>query len=71
MKAVFLYDILSEVLAFESALKKANISVELIPTPRSFTSNCGLCALVSPEDLEEIKALKIPPNYQLAEFKME
>ncbi|MDO5755312.1 MAG: DUF3343 domain-containing protein [Tissierellia bacterium] len=71
MRAVFLYDVLSEVLAFESTLKKRNIPVELIPTPRCFTSNCGLCALVSPEDVEEIKGLEIPPHYQLEEFKME
>lgn len=57
MGNIFTFYTVSEVLKFEKVLKENNISVKLMPVPRSLSTSCGTCALTENNDLNEIKKL--------------
>ncbi|MGF1582165.1 MAG: DUF3343 domain-containing protein [Gemmataceae bacterium] len=39
----------------EKVLKKAHLTVKLMPTPRQFSSNCGVALRFSWSDLEQVQ----------------
>jgi hypothetical protein len=61
---VILFHTTSAVMMAEKALLKANLSIKLIPTPRQFSSDCGISIRFAWSDVEKIKQL-------LAEEKVE
>jgi hypothetical protein len=40
----------------EKALKQANLAVRLVPTPRQFSSDCGVALCFAWPDLEQVQA---------------
>lgn len=52
MKTIITFENVSEAMACESELKKREIQVKLIPTPRSLSTSCGISARISPKDKE-------------------
>ncbi len=54
---IFTFYTISEVLRFESCLKREKISVKLMPVPRHLSSSCGLCAVIDPADAEKVMAV--------------
>lgn len=47
----------SYAMKFETAIKKFNIKIKIIPVPRSISSSCGLCVrfnLADNDDLQNI-----------------
>ena len=68
MKVLFTFETISHALQFENVLKKNNISVKMMPTPRSFTTSCGICAVVSKEDEDRVKSLSIHVPFEKHEF---
>ena len=48
---------ISQVLMVEKLAQENAIPIDLIPTPREISSDCGMAALFFEEDLEQIKRL--------------
>ena len=44
-------------LKMERAFKRSGLTVEMIPVPRAISSDCGICASLAPDDLEEVLKL--------------
>lgn len=51
--AVILLHATSHALRAEKLIKKAGISCKLIPVPRQFSSDCGVCLRLKQLDIEE------------------
>ncbi|MDO5688934.1 MAG: DUF3343 domain-containing protein [Tissierellia bacterium] len=64
MNYIITFHTVSEVLRFETMLKREQIKVKLMPVPRQFSSSCGLCGKVAEEDLERIKELAASENVE-------
>lgn len=56
MTAVFLFHTSSAAFRAEKALKAARVPARLIPTPRQFSSDCGIALSVDPERAEAARA---------------
>ncbi len=41
----------------EKVLKKGGIAVKLIPTPREFSSDCGMAVRFAAEDIDRVRVL--------------
>lgn len=56
----------SQAVRGEHLLDRAGISAKLIPVPRKFSSDCGVCLRVAVEDqeraLETLRAAKLEPE---------
>jgi hypothetical protein len=57
MKGVFLFYTNSAAFQAERALKRARLSVKLIPTPRQFSSDCGISLQFDWNEGERARAL--------------
>ncbi|MDO4595286.1 MAG: DUF3343 domain-containing protein [Tissierellia bacterium] len=66
MKYIYLFEIISDALEFERKLKKLEIDMKLIPTPRKYSASCSICALVSEKNVEQIE--KIFKNKKFEKF---
>ncbi|MGA2670544.1 MAG: DUF3343 domain-containing protein [Dehalococcoidia bacterium] len=55
--AVILFHTNSSVMRAEKLLKKAGYSTKLIPTPREFSSDCGMALRFDWADSEQVKLL--------------
>lgn len=64
MSSLFTFETISHALAFESTLKRNGVAVKMMPTPRSITTSCGICAVISREDADIVKSLKIDIPYE-------
>jgi len=45
----------SYAMKFETAIKKFNINIKIIPVPRSISSSCGLCVRFNLADNDELQ----------------
>ena len=54
---VILFYSISGALRAEKLLKKAGITIKLIPVPRQLSSDCGICIRFEPHNEERIKAI--------------
>ena len=57
-KCVIVCESVHDVMALEHALKNAGIAVEMIPTPRELTSDCGMALEAGTSELERISQLR-------------
>jgi len=57
MKGVFLFYTNSAAFHAERVLKRAGLSVKLIPTPRQFSSDCGISLRFDWNEAERSRAL--------------
>jgi hypothetical protein len=57
-KCVVLCESVHDVMALERALKDAGIAVEMIPTPRELTSDCGMALEISTTDAGKLPGLR-------------
>ncbi len=57
MKGVFLFYTNSAAFHAERALKHAGLSVKLIPTPRQFSSDCGIALRLDWSEAERARVL--------------
>lgn len=55
----------SDVFEAEEALQKVNIPVEIAPTPVQDKAYCGVCVLISEEDVASTKACLVDMDYIL------
>ena len=55
-RIVILFDSMSQVFQAEKLLK-AEVIVKLIPIPRSFSSDCGICILCDKQDEVRVKRI--------------
>ena len=51
--AVILLHATSHALRAEKIIRKAGISCKLIPVPRQFSSDCGVCLRLKQQDIEK------------------
>lgn len=54
---VVLFHTTSSVMRAEKVLQKNGIAVKLIPTPRQFSSDCGMAVRFAWQDQERVRAL--------------
>ncbi len=52
---VIVFETTHHAIAASRFLKGENYKIDIIPTPRKITNNCGLAIKLAEEDLEEIK----------------
>lgn len=63
-QAVILFFGVSHALRGESILKEAHLPGKLVPVPRQFSSDCGVCLRINREDGEKILALFTEKNLE-------
>jgi len=56
-RAVILVYSVSHALKGETILKEADVSCKLVPVPRQFSSDCGICLRIDRADKEKAAAL--------------
>ena len=54
---VALFNTTTSVMRAEKLLQKAGITVKLIPTPRQFSSDCGIAVRFDAKDLERARGV--------------
>jgi uncharacterized SAM-binding protein YcdF (DUF218 family) len=60
---VLTFDSTHHAIRAENLLKKAGLDIDMIPTPRDITSNCGLSIKFSVDNLGQVrKVLNINPS---------
>ncbi|MBN2681792.1 MAG: DUF3343 domain-containing protein [Bacteroidales bacterium] len=59
MYCFFTYDSIHFVLKSEKILLENNVKLDIIPTPRDLSSNCGMCIKVKSEDKETVMQLML------------
>jgi hypothetical protein len=57
MHGVLLFHTTSAAFRAEKALKEGGLSVKLVPTPRQFSSDCGIALQISWREAERAEAL--------------
>jgi hypothetical protein len=63
---VILFHTFSSALRAEKILGRAGLAVKLIPTPREFSSDCGIALRCAAKDLEQAKALLEQARVEIA-----
>jgi hypothetical protein len=63
---VVLFYTTSSVMRAEKVLKKADINVKLIPTPRELSSDCGIALRFDWEQAESIEAILDEAHVEIA-----
>lgn len=63
---VALFHNTSAVMRAEKVLKKGGVTVKLIPTPREFSSDCGLAVRFDAPDMERVRVLLEQAHVELA-----
>lgn len=58
-KCVVLFNSTSSAIKSENAVKSAGLKVKLIPVPRQFSSDCGICLCFDPQERKRIEELLI------------
>lgn len=43
------------VILLERVIKECNVSYRILPVPRDLSAECGMCFLVSPDDIATVK----------------
>ena len=64
---VLLFHTTSAALRSEKLLKSAGMTVKLIPTPREFSSECGLALRFAWDQLEEVRSVLETAGVDIAE----
>ncbi len=54
---VALFHNTSAVMRAEKVLKKGGVTVKLIPTPREFSSDCGMAVRFDAQDMDAVRVL--------------
>lgn len=54
---VALFHNTSEVMRAETILKKGGVTVKLIPTPREFSSDCGMAVRFDVQEMDVVRVL--------------
>jgi hypothetical protein len=49
----------------EKVLEKAGLEIKLIPTPRQFSSDCGISLRFRLDDFNEVKSLLFSANVEI------
>ncbi len=63
---VVLFHTTSAVMRTEKVLQKNGIAVKLIPTPRQFSSDCGMAVRFAWQDQERVRALLEQAHVEMA-----
>jgi hypothetical protein len=63
---VALFHNTSSVMRAEKVLQKAGIVVKLIPTPREYSSDCGMAVRFAAQELERVRALLEQAHVELS-----
>ncbi|NIA20321.1 MAG: DUF3343 domain-containing protein [Xanthomonadaceae bacterium] len=57
MHMYLLFNSIHYVMKAEELLKKAGITIDLVPVPREISSDCGMCIAFSEQDLQKLVSL--------------
>ncbi len=63
---VALFHNTSAVMRAEQVLKKGGVTVKLIPTPREFSSDCGLAVRFDEQDTDAVRVLLEQSHVEVA-----
>ncbi len=63
---VALFHNTSAVMRAEKILKKGGVTVKLIPTPREFSSDCGMAVRFDAQDMETVRVLLEQAHVEVA-----
>lgn len=63
---VALFHNTSAVMRAEKVLKKGGVAVKLIPTPREFSSDCGLAVRFDAQETERVRVLLEQARVEMA-----
>ncbi len=63
---VALFHNTSSVMRADKLLRKAGIAVKLIPTPREFSSDCGMAVRFAVQDMERVRTLLDQAHVEVA-----
>ncbi len=68
---VFIFESTHQVLKVEKILKENNIKYDIIPTPKEFSSDCGMSIRIadSSEDKNKIRLLLLNNQIAFQEYK--
>jgi len=53
-RVIVLYDSIHDVMRTESAVKRAQLWSDLVPTPRQLSSECGMSLVIAAADLPRV-----------------
>ncbi len=56
----------SSVMRAEKVLQKGGVAIKLIPTPREFSSDCGMAVRFGLQDMERVRALLDQAHVEVA-----
>ena len=56
----------SSVMRAEKALRNAGVAIKLVPTPREFSSDCGMAIRFDLQDKERVRALLDQTHVEVA-----
>ena len=62
---VVLFNTTSSAMKAEKVLEKAGLEMKLIPTPRQFSSDCGISLRFRWDDFNEVKSLLFSANVEI------
>jgi hypothetical protein len=62
---VVLFNTTSSAMKAEKVLEKAGLEIKLIPTPRQFSSDCGISLRFRWDDFNEVKSLLFSANVEI------
>jgi hypothetical protein len=63
---VALFHNTSAVMRAEKVLHKGGLAVKLIPTPREFSSDCGLAVRFDAQDMERVRTLLDQAHFEVS-----
>ncbi len=63
---VALFHNTSSVMRAEKILQKAGVAVKLIPTPREYSSDCGMAIRFAAQDMERVRTLLDQAHVELS-----
>lgn len=68
---VFIFESTHQVLKVEKILKENNIKYDIIPTPKEFSSDCGMSIRIadSSEEINKIRLLLLNNHIAFQEYK--
>jgi len=58
----------SSVMRAEKVLQKGGVAIKLIPTPREFSSDCGIAVRFDLQDKERVRVLLDQAHIEVAEI---
>ena len=67
---VVLFHTTSAALRAEKVAQRASLTVKLIPTPRAFSSDCGIALRFLSGDAEQISGLLVASRVEIADLRL-